>query len=1420
MADFTTIREARRCLPAQDWQHRLGVRDSCYGKEYPRSPPLTLKELGGSCDEGYNPSRSPFQFQEPFSKESGDFDPIWPRCRVKELRSLPACYPGEETLRPLNPARRLYYAPFDTGSSPLPNGAVDIEPFDHMMSGRHYSSSCHPDTCQLEQPLHSLSERVGLGGFDVDLRVSLLDSGKKRAQLVGRLKEAHRLLEEQSAQLRKREDQLLESKTKIEMLSLKQKQLENSISNLEGEKNLLELSCLEDQKQSGSLKDKILHLEVEMAKAKSSLDLISRDHESMPSSPSRTLSLAKLEDAFKQEKESLMQELQSTQEMVRVYQERVKVLEEERDRAGEDLRNVHEAQHSVLLKTNEANQRLTDSLQAQTELHEELNEMRVKYNKASLARDLLAAKIERLEESVTNLKTKLEDVVADKDRFFQEKLELHKCVQHLTLELERALRGREGFDDQLADLHVELLNTKSQANRQDQEKVLLKEKLSTITQVNERLTAELGELRQTLGLRQEQLHHLEAERKILNNQIEALESERAQLIGEKETLLTAVQADVKAHDDEVKALKEHCEELRVSEAQLRERSKCLETELQLKAEELTMVTLEQGEVAQQWKEKWQETACALKAKEKELQLAAVKQLTKKEKAELLGDCEIFAADLEELIELRTALARANAEKAQLKRQQEESGRVIDLLQLQKDISGDSKLRGSSKFARSLESVQAELQKYRNQIHGLEKEKGEMEMELKKLKLQAGTLVRVELDACRQELELERSRSQKLQHQLDDLKRTNQLSEQCQVNQATVPHKMQSRQSGQPVEDYCQQETRSNNDKNQEDSLDHLSLKPEDSEEPDYQLPNQEPPLNSGDELLTHDLVKQISSLQQDLRDSKTTQRQQNAIIRGLREELEEANLNKPGEIKASLEEVDSELFQVREELQKVWDMLHMRNSKLEEQHQELESARGQISFYLQFEKDKGRSEVSVLQLNKGDYGAMREELAKVKWTDILAEKTVEQQWQFTECNSENQRLENLVTTLKQQVTEKEHALRQLERLRRTEKTEFEIKISAMELKLAEVDVLGEVQQESPRDEHKSYPLQTCRCCDSLLEKMNAKVQDYSDRNSELREEKDMALKSLNEAKILTQLVALAKEQEDLIKAYNNLPDDRKGETSLEYWTPRSHLVRNVGEMLKSQEEQQQSLEEQNQRLKDYAACQNFQKLEEEMQQLQHQLHTKRQKMAAMACEMESLKHRNEDLMKAQVMGDQPMEKSRPSSLAASGTEAEPRASDGRLASPWVAHSFQAYRPFNRRGRDLSPFRREDMPSPSKASARNAKVGQSYFDAPFSDQSSEIALHPEARLIGVPPIPLQPKGASTPDRPLSPLPLSRTPSPSRPNCPIPPLSTGKSSPDCSSASEVQNEEEKPSGRTMSSAVKCSLLLSPRPYNMHRVNLNKK
>ncbi|XP_072361026.1 uncharacterized protein [Scyliorhinus torazame] len=52
-----------------------------------------------------------------------------------------------------------------------------------------------------------------------------------------------------------------------------------------------------------------------------------------------------------------------------------------------------------------------------------------------------------------------------------------------------------------------------------------------------------------------------------------------------------------------------------------------------------------------------------------------------------------------------------------------------------------------------------------------------------------------------------------------------------------------------------------------------------------------------------------------------------------------------------------------------------------------------VEFNLQFERKKVESDVKVLQLNKGNYRGMREELMKIDWEQSLVGKTVEQQWQ-------------------------------------------------------------------------------------------------------------------------------------------------------------------------------------------------------------------------------------------------------------------------------------------------------------------------------------------------------------------------------------------------------------------------------------------
>ena len=51
-----------------------------------------------------------------------------------------------------------------------------------------------------------------------------------------------------------------------------------------------------------------------------------------------------------------------------------------------------------------------------------------------------------------------------------------------------------------------------------------------------------------------------------------------------------------------------------------------------------------------------------------------------------------------------------------------------------------------------------------------------------------------------------------------------------------------------------------------------------------------------------------------------------------------------------------------------------------------------VEFKIQMEREKVKSNTSVLCLNKGDYKGMKEELAKIDWEQKLYSGTIEKQW--------------------------------------------------------------------------------------------------------------------------------------------------------------------------------------------------------------------------------------------------------------------------------------------------------------------------------------------------------------------------------------------------------------------------------------------
>ncbi|XP_038640466.1 uncharacterized protein LOC119956944 [Scyliorhinus canicula] len=310
-----------------------------------------------------------------------------------------------------------------------------------------------------------------------------------------------------------------------------------------------------------------------------------------------------------------------------------------------------------------------------------------------------------------------------------------------------------------------------------------------------------------------------------------------------------------------------------------------------------------------------------------------------------------------------------------------------------------------------------------------------------------------------------------------------------------------------------------------------------------------------------------------------------------------------------------------------------------------------------------------------------------------------------------------------------------------------------------------------------------------------------------------------------QLATLVNEQEDLTKVYKELPENRKDNASLEYWAPRSHLVQNVVEMVKSQEGQKLQLEEENQRLKEAQGFLSFQKLEEEIHSLQQHLDSKTEKMSTMACEMEALRQKNECLMKANVKDWQLVqslrEQRKDSFVAAPESVAVSRLSDGQPSNPWPTHLLQGLQPANHGGRDPPPCQMGDVAFPMATNAPSVRGEPRCLASALSDQgalNSQSAPRTEAWLSGISTSQLQPN--HSPAQSSAALTQSRTPSPPRSNCPDPPLNVSRSSLDFSSASEAPSEDEKTQGRTMPSAMKCSLLLSPRPFRLHRLNRNKK
>ncbi|KAK2842438.1 hypothetical protein Q5P01_012638 [Channa striata] len=385
-----------------------------------------------------------------------------------------------------------------------------------------------------------------------------------------------------------------------------------------------------------------------------------------------------------------------------------KIQQVEQNQVLWQLQSSAETQKMLLNQIEELNQRLSNTRQNHSEMQEQLTEANNKISQTCLEKAILSTQVLKLEDNIKDLKAKLTEALSKKDKLKQEKAD-----QVMGLQLDRTQPGSEA-----AELHD---NVEPHDNKQDEETVRMKEESKALKEANEKLECELEMTKQSLKMLQCELQEETAERISRSNNITDLEADMSQLMREKEELLNKMNRDECEMKEKWRQLSESLEVLQFEKQKLQDQCRCLEVKLFEK--EKTFLLQEEGHRKQD----------AVRVKTMEELKATVSHWTQKWQKVVL------------------TLQSTQEELKDLKKHNFKNKLQVEAGHLESEI----------------ETLKEKSQKDKEQIDNLLQQNASMEKQLTDNKKESESLLRVELDACKQELELERSRSQMLLHRRED-----------------------------------------------------------------------------------------------------------------------------------------------------------------------------------------------------------------------------------------------------------------------------------------------------------------------------------------------------------------------------------------------------------------------------------------------------------------------------------------------------------------------------------------------------------------------------------------------------------------------------------------------------------------------------
>ncbi|CAG2253069.1 unnamed protein product [Mytilus edulis] len=806
-----------------------------------------------------------------------------------------------------------------------------------------------------------------------NLKTTLEDSENRRVVLMHKLKEAQDTLDLQSQRLNKIENAARGNTILVGDLQLKEREYRKTITTFETLEQERDYLKMENIRLRQEMQDRIDKLDFQLRSLSAQHQVTENDNNKrMVLLEQSTQALSMLENEngrLTQDKDTLKREIAVSKEAMDLARSKFEPMEKENATLRVEIKHLRDENGNLNKRIGEVSGQLSELRSLTQSMKDENEKLAGSWKSLAEEKQKLVKQLEVSEEKGKDLQSKVTLFGAEKDRLFHEKMDSNNKLQQILVNNEQLERTKSVLEEQIHDQEIEVSRAKNIAKKKQDQFVDVEEELLDYKKANQDLASELDSVRAYYERSLEQISTLESGKKVTQQQAEFALTERDRLKDEVEKLNKLVDNKAKEYKREKEEIEEVNDSLKSELRQMRHdntlldnKNQELETKLKKANEDLMREATSQQQELDTWKDTCDRLTASVSRKENEIQTLSDRLLDMEDlTSRLEGDNKVLKDECEKLSEDHEDKVKLKDENRKLIQERAENEQMIKLLETQKEVltksseSSLTKLHDVEQLSGKVEQFRNENEHLRERILELEKvrddlvnQKEELLENLEMKEALVSSAPKIEVDRLRQERDQLEDECEQLRREKDSLQTRHEeyVKDYGPEGEVSYQEKLKVNKLNREKEDLEKQVALINGqlllvesskkrlDEVVEDlqtEIVHLRKELEEAEKQPVSGPE-----------VDH-LQSEIEALREELERTQREKNKKDTLIRSLKDDLEDERTKQPHEIRESLDDVGSELTEVKGELHKLIGVIQDKDRNIETLESELKLSKENLN---------------------------------------------------------------------------------------------------------------------------------------------------------------------------------------------------------------------------------------------------------------------------------------------------------------------------------------------------------------------------------------------------------------------------------------------------------------------------------------------